>query len=140
MEKIEVGEYVKTEDGKIRKIKKFYIDNVTVAHGMQQTYYYCGFYDGSFISSESYFSLQEKLNNIIVKHSKNIIDLIEVGDIIDWRTEDNSYYGINEVINRFGTIGVYAEEYDACIPLNEIIIKKILTHEKYEKECYRIGE
>lgn len=140
MEKIEVGEYVKTEDGKIRKIKKFYIDNVTVDNGMQQTYYYCGFYDGGFISSESYFSLQEKLNNIIVKHSKNIIDLIKVGDIIEWKTEDNSYYGINEVIMRFGIIGVYAEEYDACIPLNEIIIKKILTHEKYEKECYRIGE
>ena len=126
MEKIEVGEYVRTKNGEIDRIYEYKKDTKI---------YICE--KDLMIDSQNLLATHIK---DIVKHSKNIIDLLEVADIIEWKTEDNSYYGINEVINRFGTIGVYAEEYDACIPLNEIIIKKILTHEKYEEECYRIGE
>ena len=126
MEELQIGEWVRTKDGQIDKIYDYKKDTKI---------YICE--KDLIIDSQNLLATHIK---DILKHSKNIIDLIKVGDIIEWKTEDNSYYGINEVINRFGTIGVYAEEYDACIPLNEIIIKKILTHEKYEKECYRIGE
>ena len=34
------------------------------------------------------------------KYSSNIKELIQEGDIIKWKTKDNSYYGINEVIKR----------------------------------------
>lgn len=124
MEEIEVGEYGRTNLGEI--IKFAWLESIEGERYKDKVI----LIKNNKVVNEFYYF---RKNEYIVKHSKNIIDLTEVGDIIDWRTEDNSYYGINEVINRFGIIGVYAKEYDKCIPLKEIIIKKILTHEKYEK-------
>lgn len=68
MEKIEVGEYVRTKNGKIRTVKS------TVAQ------YYIT--DRLNISDNNQFTKED-----IVKHSKNIIDLIEVKDIIEINNE-----------------------------------------------------
>lgn len=76
----------------------------------------------------------------IIDHNYDIIKLIQVGDIIEWEWKEFGYYGINEVINRFGTIGVYPEEYDEVISLKDIKIKSILTHEQYERDCYRLED
>lgn len=122
MEEIQVEEYVRTK-GKIFKIYEVYkclVDNFVIVKNKN------GF--------PSRIDLKED------KHSKDITDLIEVGDIIEWEYKELGYYGINEVINRFGTIGVYGIEYDNVISLKYIAIKRILTHEQYESNCHRIGE
>ena len=120
MEEIQVGEYVRTYNGLIGKI-------------VQIT-------DSGNYAIRIYNGAEYVVRAVIVKHSKNIIDLIEVGDIIEWEYKELGYYGINEVINRFGTIGVYGIEYDNVISLKYIAIKRILTHEQYENNCHRIGE
>ena len=61
---IEVGDFVRTRNGKIRKVKS------TVAQ------YYIT--DRLNISDNNQFEKED-----IVKHSKNIIDLIEVGDFVN---------------------------------------------------------
>ena len=120
MEEIKVGEYIRSKDGLIGKVEQignslFWIEDGTA------------------------FSLQDKS----IKHSKNILDLIEVGDIVEWKFKDSSVICINEVIQRpetGKTLGVYAEEDDCLIPLEYIDILKILTHEQFEENCYRLGE
>ena len=126
MEGIKVGEYVRTKDGIIDKILN-YSFGCNVWHCQ----------NGMCIDECNCIGVHLK---DIVKHSKNIIDLIEVGDIIEWEYKELGYYGINEVINRFGTIGVYGIEYDNVISLKYITIKRILTHEQFEKNVYGIGE
>lgn len=71
-------------------------------------------------------------DNAIIKHSKNIIDLIEVGDIVF--TED---------FNRYGFIHIYSKEMLKALKEDvkmEVKIKSILTKEQYELNCYRLEE
>lgn len=64
--------------------------------------------------------------DLVAKHSKNVLDLIEEGDFINkevvWST--NNKKGIE-------TVSGYYTEQD---------IKTILTHEQYERNCYRLEE
>ena len=137
MGEIKVGEYIRTKKGIIAKVDAIY------EYGKRKKYkkYFTKkneeFNEGTLIKEHLIYDTRQKY---IPKHSKNIIDLIEVGDIIEWEYKKIGYYGINEVINRFGTIGVYGIEYDDVISLKYIAIKRILTHEQFENNCYRIGE
>ena len=70
----------------------------------------------------------------IIKHSKNIIDLVEVGDYVNGEkieqiTTDSGY-------KKYHTtgFGLY-DEYD-----NENVIHSILTKEQYEANCYKVKE
>ena len=69
----------------------------------------------------------------IVKHSKNITDLIEVGDVIE------VHFPVRNTIRK-----IYADEYfkDSMI-LNgiisgNVILKTILTKEQYTRNCYTV--
>ena len=111
---IEVGDYVRTRNGKIRKVKS------TVAQ------YYIT--DRLNISDNNQFEKED-----IVKHSKNITDLIEVGDVIE------VHFPVRNTIRK-----IYADEYfkDSMI-LNgiisgNVILKTILTKEQYMQNCYKI--
>lgn len=75
---IKVGEYVKTRTGKITKIIKIDKVNIIVGHGTQELQVYCKFENSNYIYANNYEELYEKIKKYIVKHSKNIIDLIEV--------------------------------------------------------------
>ena len=66
-------------------------------------------------------------NRDIIKHSKNIKDLIEVGDMINGVRVGQSY---------LDNIKYLAKE----IVEKNYGIKTILTHEMYEKNCYKVGE
>lgn len=76
-------------------------------------------------------------DNAIVKHSFNIIDLIEVGDIVNgYRIDERAEYDVlihkARGINRSGfmiPVAQYNED-----------IKTILTHEQYERNCYKAKE
>ena len=130
MEEIKVGEYIRTKDGIISKV-------TDILKG------YCIACDNDVFDIGNGAMMEipwEYIKEYVKKHSKNIIDLIEVGDIIEWEYEGFGYDGINEVIDRFDIIGVYGIEYDDTIPLKNITIKRILTHEQFENNVYRIGE
>lgn len=60
----------------------------------------------------------------IAKHSKNIIDLIEVGDIVN-----------NYLVNDVGKDYVFCAEYE--IEFQEDI-ETILTHEQYNQNCFKV--
>lgn len=74
---IKVGEYVRTKDGQIYKIEdgtEFYEDSVNVGIGIIPEV------DGIWVDKE-HFTYVDKTN--IVKHSHNLIDLIQCGDYVN---------------------------------------------------------
>lgn len=104
MGEIEVNEYVRTKNGKIDKVIN------------------SNFYMSIYVESEKGLYLIEN----IVKHSKQLIDLIEVGDYVN---------------------GEKIVEIDACKDwidigsevLFERDIQTILTKEQYIANCYKVG-
>lgn len=112
---IEVNDYVRTKNGIIDKVIN------------------SNFYMSIYVECEKGLYLIEN----IVKHSKQLIDLIEVGDYV------NGYRVIN-VINE----GICPSE--KCIDIDsskdssectlwEENIKIILTKESYMANCYKVG-
>lgn len=121
---IEVGEYGRTNFGKIIKFawyekeKEILNDKAVILVDKMRTTTDC-FY---------YFEKGE----CIVKHSKNIIDLIEVGDIVE----------IFDVLNE-DVIYIWNEEMLKALKediKNGIGIRRILTHEQFEANCYKVKE
>ena len=111
---IEVGEYVRFEDGKIEIV----------------TYQLKKFIDEHISKSEN--NRVEFLGKI--KHSKNIIDLIEVGDYVNGhKVEDITYLEGTKIILGF-------EEPAAFCVIKNKRIKTILTKEIFEANCYKVKE
>ena len=72
----------------------------------------------------------QDVDKVIIKHSFNLIDLIEVGDIVF----------IEDVLNN-DFVYVYDEKMLKAV--REYIeeglqITKVLTHEQYEANCYKV--
>ena len=68
----------------------------------------------------------------IANHSKQLIDLIEVGDIVEIRT------------GLYGSFKYFVENEDDLLLLEEKVkqfwnIEIILTKEQFEANCYKIG-
>ena len=111
---IEVGEYVRDIDGFIVKV------NEIQEYKEEDDIWY----------EEK--TLKGTWKSMIVKHSKNIIDLIEVGDYVN-----------GEIVIDIGERGLYlgfgeGELYSRTfIDKNEI--KEILTKEQYEANSYKIN-
>lgn len=110
---IEAGEYVKTKKGFIGKLIN--IDTKNEAY-----YLDCG-------------KCVSLVN--IIKHSKNIIDLIEEGDLIN-------KHKVIKVINGFaeGTVEIKLLNNIKIYRNHSEDIKTILTHEQYEQNCYKLKE
>ena len=128
MEEIGVGEYIRTNGGNIYQIRK--IEKSISAIG--QTIYWV----------KEFYLLKEDIK----AHSKNIIDLIEVGDYVNGCliveiSKDPFIKGqINLWTNMILSEGepFPNEYYKAKIFENDI--KTILTHEMYEQNCYKVGD
>ena len=69
-------------------------------------------------------------DNEIVNHSFNIKDLIEEGDIVNGQ---RVLY-----IEKEGLVIEMADYIFPYISIKEIKIEEILTHEQYERNCYRL--
>ena len=110
---IKENEFIRTKTGKIDKV----INN--------------NYYMSQYIECEK--RIVEKEN--IVKHSFNIIDLIEVGDFVN-ENEVIDKYLFNGEIPVLETTGDETNAKCMC----EGDIKTILTHEQYERNCYRLEE
>lgn len=135
---IEVGEWVRTKAGVIAKVCA-YQDLVT--------------YDnkGISVTFHSFDTNKGAIADInIAKHSKNIIDLIEIGDIVecfveeDVDGEDTIKYEVTatDILdtngNKINEIGICGEEGPEFISFKNI--RSILTHEQYKQNCYRLEE
>ena len=79
---------------------------------------------------------EHQLKDEIINHSKQLIDLIEVGDFVNghrvvneiWGEDDNNlYFEIEGGFNKAQYIG-------------EKDIETILTKEQMEANCYKVGE
>ena len=113
---IEVGEYVRTKDGKI--------DKVIIEYNGKCNNSNC---------SEKHISCKYNYYNEkdVVKHSKQLIDLVEVGDVLEIRT------GLHSSFKYF------VENEDNLLLLKEKVkefwnIETILTKEQYMANCYLI--
>ena len=123
--KIEVGEYVKTKEGRIAQIKS--IDYEAGIYRFDRIIYI-----NDFRMKEDVLYNNEMFKKLIVKHSKQLIDLIEVGDIVEIRT------GLHSSFKYF------VENEDNLLLLEEKVkqfwnIKTILTKEQFEANCYKAG-
>ena len=125
MDKIGPNEYVRTIRGEIGTFERYSLRKET------------SIYKSSF---DHFIKLQGRKTHLqcnkpyIVKHSKNIIDLIEKDDYINGE----------KVIDIFNTEFLSLGELPYVRTQNnkyeEQDIKTILTKEQMENNCYRIGE
>ena len=116
-EKIEVGEYVRTKDGRIDKVEIFSVG--------------CVWHCENGICIDECDHIVTHLEEI-VKHSKQLIDLIEIGDIVEIRT------------GLYSSFKYFVENEDDLLLLEEKVkqfwkIKTILTKESYMANCYKVG-
>ena len=107
---IEVGDYVRSRNGSIGKVTK--------------------------IEDDKYLYENKELITFIgnvVKHSKNIIDLIEIGDFVNGNIVTDKYLFAGEM-PVVETSGVETNAKCLC----EKDIQLILTHEQYSQNCYTV--
>ena len=120
--KLEVGMYVRTNGGNIRKIENF---KSSIYNDFIETPY------------------KELINKKdIKKASHNIIDLIEVGDYVNGSEVldfENEYIKEDDKFVPFGVIteNCFLENTDSWII--EKNIKSVITHEQMEQMEYRLG-
>lgn len=114
---IEVGEFIRTEDGMIRKISN--------ANGSKNI---CGTLYGYLENGEEQYILESK----ITKHSPNILKVLGNGDLV------NGKYIVADI----HSYGFYYFE-DGGVSQNQIYvgdIKTVITKEQMEKIMYRVEE
>lgn len=106
---IQVGEYVRTNKGKIRKVIS--------------TYFKHGLLDRMMTDKGAFYCEDE----VIIKHSFNIIDLIEVGDFVN---------GVR-VLDVTGDY-IHTTEFDCCKERLKQKLKSIVTKEQFAIAEYRL--
>ena len=125
LEEIKVGEYVRTTNKGIRQIAM--IDN----HKTVNKYLY---YIGEDFEGKSYAYIK---TTEILKHSFNLIDLIEVGDIVNRHLIIDKHEDTDEYGNDFWCLII---EDDSLLnrSIREENIQTILTKEQFEDNCYKV--
>lgn len=118
---IEVNDYVRTKNKGIIKIDR--IDNNKTVN---KYLYFTGAED---FEGKEYGIIK---TTEIVKHSKQLIDLIEVGDIVRIRT--GLYSSFMEFIDNEECLLILKEQVKKFWTIEEI-----LTHEQFEANCYKVG-
>lgn len=122
MEEIKVGEYVRTKNQGIKRIDTIF-ENKTVNK--------YGYEIGSEWDGKLYSTIKTK---DIFKHSKNIIDLIEVGDYVNGKRV--MYVDTIEDGDGNERLCVFVEETQDCIEARDI--KSIVTKEVFRNAEYRV--
>lgn len=110
---IEVNEYVRTKKGAVGKLIE--IDKKATAY---------------YLDCLKCVSLKN-----IVKHRKQLIDLIENKDILKVRIDKTiMFFGIDE-----STSDTKYKEIIKSIENGECELLEILTHQQFEANCYKVG-
>ena len=126
LNEIEVGEYGRTNKGKI-----FIFAWLQNLDGKRYTYKVL-LGDGKRIENKFYyFNDGEK----IVKQSRHLTDLIENKDVLKVRIDKTiMVFGIDE-----DTSDIKYKELIENIENGEYELLEILTHEQFEANCYKVG-
>lgn len=120
-DKIEVNEYVRTRAGHIYKITNIDENGLIYWNKIQ-----CGW-------------SEQQLEDIIVKHSKQPIDLVKVKDVIKYRI-DNISTTLETKGYIEGIVDISDEEMLQEIKSDkDYHILEILTKESYMANCYKVG-
>lgn len=128
-DEIEVNEYVRTKDGHIAKyIEKLAKDEDVLDEMLFDNFIY-----------EKYKHIRYSLlKEIIVKHSKQLIDLVELKDLVCFKNKlPNSLENEKMIIHIFDNDTL--EEVKQAIEREEIELLEILTHEQFEQNSYKVG-
>ena len=150
-EEIEVGEYVRTKNGLIGKIKEFiphYTKGKREGQEVEENFLLMGQEQCKFIESIGYGippcypsdEEWEKIKKYIVKHSKQLIDLIEDKDIVE--IELSEEFVEKKDKKKLIQIGdIYTKETLQKDIDNGIItrILTILPYNQYMANCYKVG-
>lgn len=121
MSKIEVGEYVRTKNGKIDKVERFSV-------GL------CVWHCENGMCIDECNCVGTHLEDI-AKHSKQLIDLVENKDVLKVRIDKTiMFLGIDEC-----TSDIKYKELIESIKNGEYELLEILTHEQFEANCYKVG-
>ena len=112
---IEVNDYVRTKDGTIGKVIKVLSNRV-------------------FLNSLGYAVLIKD----IVKHSKQLIDLVEVGDYVNGREVKHiaMFEGFPDYPKLIFVDETHLIPDDTC---ENDEIQTILTKEQFDANCYKVG-
>lgn len=121
---IEVNEYVRTNKGNIGKV-------VEIRLGFNKD---TQLYQNVYMLDNGLWTILE----YIVKHSKQLIDLIGCGDIVNRHLIIDKYEDVNEYGNDFWCLII---EDDSLLnrSIREENIQTILTKEQFEANCYKVG-
>lgn len=120
---IEVNEYVRTDEGEIAKVTSVAKETLGETLGIDE------YRDIGFCNTEPY------VYGNIVKHSKQLIDLIENKDVLKVRIDKTiMVFGIDE-----DTSDIKYKELIEDIENGEYELLEILTHEQFEANCYKVG-
>lgn len=130
---IEVNEYVRTDKGEIAKVTSVAKETLGETLGIDE------YRDIGFCNTEPY------VYGNIVKHSKQLIDLIEVGDIVNKElvigiidiTNDKEEIIGKKLITQYRSAQFTGLDIKHYIYANDI--KTILTKEQYMANCYKVG-
>lgn len=131
---IKIGEYIRTSSGVIAILKRIEFDKVD-----KDLKWY--FYD----KKESDINIVKEwcINKpYIVKHSPNIIDIIQIGDFVNGlEVQEFDYYEDGKMLG----IPLYTPDglfntIEGYVSLKEMNIKEILTKEKYKQNCFEVVE
>ena len=115
---IEVGEYVRTKEGEIHKVIKIIEDDG------DWDYYCCG-------NNVGYFAMD------IANHSKELIDLIEVGDFVNGYRVISVDYDVTNDTTECIELDLNSNYQYNFISIRQI--QTILTRESYMANCYKVG-
>lgn len=125
---IEVNEYVRIKDGEIGIFDRY---SSRKENSLYKSPFNC------FIKIKNRKTPLQCCEDYIVKHSKQLIDLIEVGDIVNGYRVINV---INEGLCPSGKcIDIDSSKDSSECTLWEEDIKTILTKEQYMANCYKVG-
>ena len=124
MAEIEVNEYVRTNKGNIGKV-------VEIRLGFNKD---TQLYQDVYMLDNGLWTILE----YIVKHSKQLIDLIEVGDVIKYKIE-------NVALETKGYLKGITDISDKEMLRNirndkDYKVLEILTKEQFLANCYKVGE
>lgn len=123
---IDVGEYVRTKDGKIGIFDRY---SLRKENSLYKSPFNC------FIKIRNRKTPLQCCEDYIVKHSKNLIDLIENKDVLKVRIDKTiMFFGIDEY-----TSDIKYKELIENIENGEYELLEILTHEQFEANCYKVG-
>lgn len=118
MKEIEVGEYVRTENGIIDKVDSL-----------------CGMIENTVhLENQKWFDIKN-----IVKHSKQLIDLIEVGDYVNGSKVLAVMEDMETGELHLEMTSNYTNEEIGDCTIYDKDIKTILTKEQFEANCYKVG-